>query len=461
MHYLAYFADMVITIIGAAAIFWLAKKGTLPKGLRPGRDLPVWAFALGVVVLAAFMFLSFRLSCPPEAWDFTHAYYPAGQAALQQDPAALRGLIGKGTTGFVNIPVFAYLLAPFTLLPPSAATVILTIIGIGLTIWAWFLLTHLAGLELRERWLLAWLFLINGPLIHAIKLGNLSYFILAALAGGLVLLRGDRPLSAGALLGLAAVVKPPLALFGFFFLFRRDWRGLSGFASMGIATVLLSLVLFGWADNLYWFQTAIVQYSHSWLAAFNVQSVPAFMLRLNDDARLSDWINSQLPTAGQKLVAQIVTSLIFLVAVAACFLGAAKASAQTNATADERRDLQYLLVICLCLVSSPLTWSHYYLWLLMPTAFFLGARSSALSTLPARWVGWVAIALVTPIIDLPWSFSNLWLATGYRTIFLSHLLFGGLLWFGLIAWGLSRSGSFLLLPDWPNRLNVFKAPADR
>jgi alpha-1,2-mannosyltransferase len=461
VHYLAYFADMSAMIIGVALIFWLAKKGALPNGLRPGRDLPVWVFALGASVLAAFVFLNFKLSCPPDAWDFTHAYYLAGEAVLHHDPVALHGLIGRGATGFVNIPAFAYLLTPFALFPPSTATLLLTIIGTGLTIFAWYMLVRLVRLELRERWLLAWLFLINGPLIHAIKLGNLSYFILAILVGGLVLLRGGRPLSAGALLGLAAVIKPPLALFGFFFLFRRDWRGLLGFASVGIATVLLSLALFGWSDNLYWFQTAIVQYSHSWLAAFNVQSVPAFILRLNNDARLNDWLNSQLPTTEQKLVAQIVTGLILFVALAACFRVTPKTSAQNDGAASERQDLQYLLVICLCLVSSPLTWSHYYLWLLMPTAFFLAGRVPALSTLPARWVGWAAIALVAPIIDLPWSFSNPFLMTMYRSIFLSHLLFGGLLWFGLIAWGLSRSGDFLSLSGRSSRLDVLKGLGDR
>ncbi len=156
MHYLAYLFDMLATLMGGLAIFWLAKKGMLPKGLRPGRDMPVWAFLLGGGALAAFLFLNLKLSCPPEAWDFTHAYYLAGQAVLHNDRATLHDLIGKGTSGFVNIPVFAYLLAPFALLPPSAATALLTVVGIGLTILAWFLLVRLTRLELRERWLLAW-----------------------------------------------------------------------------------------------------------------------------------------------------------------------------------------------------------------------------------------------------------------------------------------------------------------
>lgn len=62
----------------------------LPKGLRPGRDMPVWAFLLGGGALAAFLFLNLKLSCPPEAWDFTHAYYLAGQAVLHNDRATLR-----------------------------------------------------------------------------------------------------------------------------------------------------------------------------------------------------------------------------------------------------------------------------------------------------------------------------------------------------------------------------------
>jgi alpha-1,2-mannosyltransferase len=284
--------------------------------------------------------------------------------------------------------------------------------------------------------------------MNAVKLGNTSYLILFALAAGLVLLRAQRPASAGALLGLAAMIKPPLLLFGVFFALRRDLRGTLGFAAVCAATTALSVILFGWAANLYWFQTSILQYSHSWLAAFSVQSIPGFLFRLHASQDiLLDWF-PHVPQAGEKLVAQVLTGLLFLIAGAACLGHPRQAIAQREANAAERQDLQYLLVICLCLVSSPLTWSHYYAWLLVPTAFFLGSQLSLPWSRAARGFAWAAIALVTPLVEWPWSISNPGPMTAYTSFTVSHLLFGGLLWFGLVAWWLARAGG-LLSPSKP------------
>jgi hypothetical protein len=300
----------------------------------------------------------------------------------------------------------------------------------------------LARLELRERWLLAILFLANGPLLTAIKFGNLSYFLLFALAGGLVLLRAGRSGAAGALLGLAAVIKPPLALFGLFFLFRRDLMGVLGFAFVGVATAVLSLVLVGWADNLYWFDTIILHYSRSWLSAFNVQSMSAFLIRLRPGIGI-DYSDAlpQLPTPGENLAAVILTGLVIVLAAAACIKD--PALPPDKAQTESRRDLQYLLVLCLLLVSSPLSWDRYYSWLLMPTAFFLGSQPPFPSSRVMRGLGWLAISLATPLVMRPATLETLGEMTVYRSFVVSRLLFGGLLWFVLIAWWLAMSGGLL------------------
>ena len=237
-----------------------------------------------------------------------------------------------------------------------------------------------------------------------------------------------------------------LILIGLFFLFRRDWRGVAGFSAVGVMTALLSLALFGWSDNLHWFQTSVVEFTRSWLPSFNVQSISGFLLRLDPNARLSEWV-PQTPTSGQNLVAHIFTGLMFLVAALACLRFPAQTGALNQTDASSRRDLQYLLVLCLCLVSGPLTWSHYYLWLLIPTAFFLEGRLPLFNASTMRWVGWVAIALVTPLVGWPWSGPSSLVMTVYRTVIMSHLFFGGLLWFGLIAYSLARTGGLLSSPD--------------
>jgi hypothetical protein len=328
------------------------------------------------------------------------------------------------------------------MLGPNLATALFTLIGVGLTLATWFLLVRLADLELRERWLLALLFLFNGPLLNAVKLGNTSYFILFALAFGLALLRQGRSGWAGVVLGVAAIIKPPLALFALFFALRRDIRGVMGFGGIGAAVSLLSLILFGWDDNLHWFETSVVQYSRGWLGAFAVQSIPAFILRLHGSADiLTDWL-SHAPAPGEKLVASVLTALIGLIAGAVC-LRRRGAGEQSPSDAGQRRDLQYLLVICLCLVSSPMNWAHYFAWLLIPTAFFLGRSLPFPDDRPARVVAWAAIFLVTPLVIWPPNIPNPALMEIYKSWAVSHLLLGGLLWFGVVAWWLARTGGYL------------------
>jgi hypothetical protein len=388
----------------------------------------------------AFELLSFEVSSTPDRfWDFLNAYYLAGQAVLHHDSAMLRGLIEKGVSGFVNIPAVAYLFAPFALLPPLVATMLFTVIGIGLLVATWFLLVRLAGLELRERVLLAFLFLVNGPLLDGVKYGNLAYFVLFALTAGLALLRSGRSGWAGALLGLATVIKPPLGLFGLFFLLRRDLWGLLGFALVGVAIVALSLVLFGWADNYYWFETIILQYSHGWLSVYSVQSIPAFLLRLRPEIDYTHAL-THIPTSAERLSAGIFTGLIVVIGASA-WIRNPRCPQPNEAQAVSRCDLQYLFFICLVLVSSPLSWDRYYSWLLVPTAFFLGARAAFPRLV--RGLGWLAIALVTPLAMWPDSLGGIGHTTVYRSLAVSHLLFGGLLWFGLIAWWLAYSGGFL------------------
>ncbi len=451
MHSAVYFLHLLVAIAGVAAIVWLARKQALPVGVMPGRDLPVWVFSLGVVAIAIFELVSFKATSTIHPFlDFLNAYYPAGKAILHHDSATMRELIGKGTAGFVNIPIVAYVFAPFALFPAKIAAVLYTLIGLAVTVTAWFLLVRAFRLELRERWLLALLFLVNGPLMNGIKWGNLSYFILCALAGGLVLVREGRSGAAGALLGVATIIKPPLALFGLFFLFRRDVHGVLGYAAVGMVTVLASLLVFGWADNLIWFETSIVQYSHSWLSTFTVQSIPAFLIRLRPGIGI-DYTDSiaQIPTHGEHLINSILTGLLLITAIVACNRASSRITANTEHQVGVRRDLQYILVLCLVLVSSPLSWAHYYAWLLMPAAFFLGPRQTMASSQTVRWLGWLAIALVTPLVMRPSAFGALGQTSIYRIFLVSHLLYSALLWFGLTVWWLVSSGRRLAARNEP------------
>lgn len=425
----ALLAQLAATAIGMAAIGRLTRT----------RPVPPWATALLGLGVAALAIVTCFISDPPTLFDdFAKAYYPAGQAVVA-DPAALRALTDRGVTGFVNMPVTAYLFAPFAALPLLAGASLFTTLGVAFTAAAWALLAKLGRLDLADRWRLALLFAANGPLAYSLREGNTSHVILFALAAGLVLIRAGRPGAAGGVLACAALIKPPLILFGVFFLLRRDWRGVATFGGVLAAVAALSLARFGWADNLHWFDVCILQFSHRWLSAFNVQSIAGFLFRLTGGpCLLTDW-HAYPPPAGLQLPATLCVLLMLGVALLAAL--PASLRPQDAAQRARRSDLQYQLVLVLTLIASPLTWSHYYVWLLVPAALFLGERRDW--SAGERLAGWSAVWLVTPLARfLPLhGAAELFV---YKNIAVSHFLFGGLVWFGLTAWRLARTDGLIV-----------------
>ncbi|APT58747.1 hypothetical protein RGI145_18185 [Roseomonas gilardii] len=418
-------ADLV-TIAGSLFLFFR---------LSRQEARPAWAMPLLCAMAALALF---AISEPRHLFeDFRVAYYLAGQAVLD-GPAALGPQIERGVDGFVNLPVVAYLFTPFALLPDKAAAVLFTLIGLAATAGAFLLLARLAGLRGTGFWLLLLLFAINGPLHNSLKEGNTTHIVLLLLAAGLWLLRGRRDVAAGLLLGFAAVIKLPLMLFGLYFLLRRNWGATAGFAGFCGAAGLLSLAIFGWEMHWHWLQLSVLQFSSHPLGAFNVQSVAGFLVRLAEGpAALMDWETLRTPAPLQRMTGTVAVGLLYLTALLACVRG----SAQGARTGGSRgQDLEYALVLVLAVVSSPLSWSHYYLLMLLPAAFFL-APGSALAASPARRaLGWAAILLTTPAV-LVIAFANPGLMEAYARFGVSYLLFGGLLWFGLLAWSRARAAS--------------------
>jgi hypothetical protein len=425
-------ADLV-TIAGSLFLFFrLARQ----------EARPAWAMPLLCAVAALALF---AISEPRHLFeDFRVAYYLAGQAVLD-GPAALGPQIERGVDGFVNLPVVAYLFTPFALLPDKAAAVLFTLIGLAATAGAFLLLARLAGLRGTGFWLLLLLFAINGPLHNSLKEGNTTHIVLLLLAAGLWLLRGRRDVAAGLLLGFAAVIKLPLMLFGLYFLLRRNWGATAGFAGFCGAAGLLSLAIFGWEMHWHWLQLSVLQFSSHPLGAFNVQSVAGFLVRLAEGpAALMDWETLRTPAPLQRMTGTVAVGLLYLTALLACARGSAQGAwgtgAEGHAAGSRGQDLEYALVLVLAVVSSPLSWSHYYLLMLLPAAFFLAPGSALAASAARRALGWAAILLTTPAV-LVIAFANPGLMEAYARFGVSYLLFGGLLWFGLLAWSRARAAS--------------------
>jgi alpha-1,2-mannosyltransferase len=353
-------------------------------------------------------------------WDFRNAYYPAGADVLLGK--SLSPLIHKGVLGFVNLPILAWLFAPFALLPAKIAALAFTLIGIAALGLGFWLMADLAGLKGQARGWLLLAMAANGPLIYSLKLGNTSHIVLAMLAGGLWLLRRNRAFLAGLLLGLAALIKLPLLLFGFYFVFRRNFRAALGFFTLVLFLAVFSLTEFGRPFHLQWYKDAIGMFNGHALAAFNVQSLQSFLLRLREPApALADWRLYALDP--QTRLTALFTVLVFFGLFAwTCGRLDRKITVEVSL---KKQDRDYMALVVLCLISSPLSWTHYYCWLLLPTAFAIKAITEK-SRLP--WILILAVLLVSPPVTLI-SISLPAFAAVYEKVLVSTYLFGGIIWF--------------------------------
>lgn len=355
---------------------------------------------LAIVLASLFEFLTAEPPRPFE--DFRFAYYPAGQAVLL-GPAALLPEIERGVEGFVNLPILAYLFVPLALIPQKYAMLLFAAASIISAGVAWWLLVRVARLGAGQAILLLFLFAVCGPLHNGVKEGNTSQFVLALLAGALFLLQARRDFAAGALLGLAAIIKLPLLLACAALVLLARWRAAAGALATGLLLIGASIAVFGWDMHRIWYHDCIAPFGSAPLTAFNAQSLQAFAARLATGGDgLWDWKpHTSLQQYGA--VSRIAVLLIY----AATVIWVAKvhtriASAPEAGTSHDLVTVRALLVaIVLACITSPLSWSHYYAWMLVPAAFLLAPFPFAGKTPAARAVDWLAIALVcVPVVDL-------------------------------------------------------------
>ena len=423
---------LLVQLVALAGNLWVMREARLTDGHS---KLP--PVGLLLVCMAAAIFV-FALSKPALLfWDFRQAYYPAGRGVLSE-PAALAPLFEKGVLGFVNLPIVAYFFAPFAEFDFQWGAMLFFVTGLAMVIGTWLLLVRLAGLGISERWMLLLLIAANGPLHYSLKEGNTAHMGLFALALGLYFLRSGRDIAAGAVLSIGALLKLPLLLYGVYFLLRRKWSAVFSFGAVFLSAALLSVMVFGWEMTHRWFDLC-VRHGSDPLGAWNNQSIGAFFVRLFSGTEvLEDWSPHTLG-AMQHAVGNAITLLFMAVAVIACWRGPKIEWHTEPSPSRTAADLEFQLVLLLALVTTPLAWTHYYAWLILPMAFFLSADSPIGASPVARRVAWGAIFLVTPIATLM-PFSNAPLGTLYSKLVVSHVLVGGLIWFLLLALARARMG---------------------
>ena len=355
--------------------------------------------------------------------DFNVAYYPAGRAIIEDLPRLFRRCWDTPVCGFVNIPIVALLFTPFSMLTLRHAQwlfVALSLVGLVVTL---LLLWSMTDREPSKRWAILLLFAMNGPLVYSLKEGNLTHGALLVLVAGVVCLDRGWERTAGACFALAAIIKLPLLLFAVYFVGMRKWRAAFGYG-LTLATIsALSLWYAGWASHVAWYQEVILPLSDKGLSAFNVQSIEGVLLRVQDDARLYDWTPVAV-SPDIRMAGRLCAALLFGLSCLLCL----------RRPGTRHRDIMYVdlsMVLCLALLISPISWTHYYLFLLLPLSLYAGKRLP----IPDRG-GWLAaITIATLLLTPPVTFAEGAVSRGLvEKLLLSHYVLGALLLWGVLAY---------------------------
>ena len=349
-----------------------------------------WNLWLGCGVPALFiMAFLWQVSQPPDQYlfsDFNKAYYPAGRLILE-NPSQLYE--ESCVTGYVNIPIIAYLFTPFSLLSLPAAQILfmlLTAAAIGLTFYLFFKLTNLSG---WQQIAVISLFAINGPLLYSIRDGNATHLLLPLFAAGLFCLKKEREVWLGIIIAIAALIKIPFFLLGGYFLLRGRWRVLIAMAATVLAITGASVLLFGFDVHLSWYQQCIQPYSGKPVAAYNVQSLDGFLARLLSNDNLLNWKPLSLGW-NFKLLRYGLMALLTGATIWFCWRSKSPDSIEAKYS-------EFSIALCFSMLISPISWSHYYSLLLIPLSLYFSDRLA----IPHKkiWLGLILLSVY--LISLP------------------------------------------------------------
>jgi hypothetical protein len=381
---------------------------------REGRRWAIWLVS-GVAALVIMAFFWSVSEPPVPLGDFRKAYYPAG-ALVRADPAALYQFPPK----FNCIPIVAWLFVPLSWLSEPAAGAVFTLVGalaVGLTCYG---LIQLIGVAGWRRAALAGLFVVNGPLYNGLREGNLTHFVLFLLFVALHCMEQRRDAWAGALLAIAGILKPPVLLVAGLLVLRWRLGALAGFGGALLGIGGASLALYGLELHVAWYRDCVQPFVDAPIGAFNAQSVDGFLARLLTDGR---YLHSWWPIAN--LGPGFVVLKSILVALLVCPTAWVLWRTRRAATATAQR-LDFSILLCLALLISPTSWTHYYLLLLLP----IGLQVGGMLGIPAgrRWSAlfWLAVALISPPVTAPTPGAGA-LHSPMASVLVSHYFFGGVL----------------------------------
>jgi len=256
------------------------------------------------------------------------------------------------------------------------------------------------------------------PFADAMTGGQTDLILLLMLTLALWALQRERDVLAGVLLAFGVMLKLyPIVLLAFFVVKRR-WRGLAGFALGMLLANGLAVAVMGWEPHRV-YVTQVLLFSAGPTAWVENQAIAGFLARFIAPPTEAVVVQSQ----GAKLLANAIAGAIGLLM---CYLTLRPVKPTTTTYA-----LQYSQFLLLMLLAAPAAWMHYETLLFLPFAALLLHMRDREVGLPRATALAVSFGLI--------SYGNQWsyydgTVMGVLTIAgMSYKLYGMLLLGGIIA----------------------------
>lgn len=320
-----------------------------------------WAWWVGCVLL--LLSVGWYAAAHNHYWyDFIKGYYHSGRKIVGKQDF----LYDESCYGYVNFPLLAYLFVPLAKLSKVLAGTLFFLAGYVSILPLAYWLVKFSNAKGWVRWIILFFLAISGPLDYGVWLGNITHIIMLGMLILLWWFKQGRHWLAGVLLGIIGLIKIPLILPAGYFFLRRQWRVVGG-GLLAFGIVLgLSLWLVPLSLNATWLNRCILSFAGHPVPAYNNQSVSAFLARELIPGNFN-W-KPQIPTKEFKLASNIALIVLYSPILMILFLG--RGSSRKSTTLF----LEFFIILVCSILTSPISWTHYFVLLLIPAAFYIATE---------------------------------------------------------------------------------------
>ncbi|MBI9000879.1 glycosyltransferase 87 family protein [Corynebacterium sp. CCM 9185] len=310
-------------------------------------------------------------------------YRSGGRALIDGIPLYTRSFpVGGIELPFTYPPLAAIFFAPTALLDRDLGAALLNIVSVAALWWCLVVVID----RIRPDWepstsrtmaliLLAFLLRLE-PVTETLNFAQVNILLMAAVI--LDILSRHNRIPRGTLIGLAAAIKLTPAVFGLYFLVRRDWRSAGICALSGIGFTALAWVITPTNSTEYWLHTLSDPDRIGELSYSGNQSIRGALARVvGDELQTPLWF---------------LAVLILLVAVVVAMRRTVRHGALFGAV---------LLNATVALLCSPVSWTHHWVWI-APIVVVLGFRAVDLSGTRAGALAlWLTVLFITAGVTAP------------------------------------------------------------